>query len=92
MKMDQDALTERISAVLTDSFDPDAEAAAARQAEARKAWDDGKQLTEGAYYLHRNGAWTRRILRLTGNDIWIDKYGMSFCKRVAFLRSVARPL
>lgn len=70
-----------IHSVVLDAFDPDAEAIALRQAEARKAWDDGKQLTEGAYYLHRNGAWTRRILKLNGgNDIhWIDKYGMSFC-------------
>jgi hypothetical protein len=76
------------------TFDPDAEVIALRQAEARKAWDNGKQLTEGAYYRHRSArAWTRRILELNGNDIrWIDKYGMSVCQRVSFLRSVAGPL
>jgi phage terminase large subunit GpA-like protein len=86
-------IPEDISAVVTDTFDPDAEAVALRQAEARKAWDNGKQLTEGAYYRHSRYGGTRRILELKGNNIhWIDKYGMSVCLRVSFLRSVAGPL
>jgi hypothetical protein len=84
---------ERISAVLRDAFDPDAEAVALCQAEARKAWADGRQLTDGAFYLHRNEAWTRRIIKLNGPDIhWVDKFGLSVCRRASFLVSVKGPL
>jgi hypothetical protein len=80
---------------LRPAFDPDVVAAIERQEEARQAWIAGRhrQLIEGAYYLHRNGGWARRVVRLNGRDVhWLDKWGPSVCDRRTFMYGVSGPL
>jgi hypothetical protein len=91
MRSDDDELTpDTIRAVVPDTFDHGAEAIALRQAEAREAWANGKQLVEGAYYRHHRYGETRRIVKFDGPNIhWADKYGLSNCLRASFLEKVS---
>ena len=64
-----------------------------RNAEAREAWANGRQLVVGAYYPHGNGIWLRRIVDVEGHDvIWTDHVGAGRCMRAVFVRTVAAPL
>jgi hypothetical protein len=94
MKPDE-ITSDTIRAIVADTFDHGAEAIALRQAEAREAWANGKQLVEGAFYRHqRYEDWTRRIIKFDGPNIhWIDKFGMmSICLHASFLKKVSGPL